>query len=263
MISGKTRLAGLIGGNTTQSLSPQIHNFLAKQLGHDSVYVAFCVMPDQLKDAISGAYALGIRGLNVTAPYKNTAMLQASAIDASAQKVSAANLLKYEPKGYVAYNTDVYGILKSLDHHGITKVKTAAIYGAGGAAKAAVAALATVGCERLTIANRTASNAATLASFALENYGIKANASNMINEGDIFIQASSASSSELLELCPKNFAAVFDMNYAEPNPWLAQFKNGFDGLSMLIFQAVRAYEIIWDVNVSDCIVKDLLNKIKI
>jgi len=260
MISGKTRLAGLIGSDTKNSLSPQIHNFLAKTLGQDIVYTTFNVQPMQLEIALKGAYALGIAGLNITAPHKKTVLMHISKLDESAEKLEVTNLLKHTDEGYVAYNTDVYGISQSLQHYGITSVKSATIYGAGGAAKAAVAALVEKGCKKLNIMNRSEAYARVLAQFARASYGINAKFANALTEGDIFIQASSAKPNELMDVMPKNYNLVFDMNYPKANPWLAQFPNTFDGKCMLIFQALQAYEIMWDATVDNKTKSKLLNK---
>ena len=65
-INGKTKVCVIIGDPVEHSLSPVMHNAAFKKLGLNLVYVAFNVTKDGLKDAISGAKTLGLRGLNVT-----------------------------------------------------------------------------------------------------------------------------------------------------------------------------------------------------
>ena len=69
-INGRTRTCGLIGNPVEHTLSPVIHNTLAKRFGHNLVYVPFPVETGRIAEAVAGASALQILGLNVTVPYK-------------------------------------------------------------------------------------------------------------------------------------------------------------------------------------------------
>ena len=69
-INAKTRLCGLIGNPVEHSKSPLIHNNLSEKMDINMVYVTFKVEQGRLADAIKGAYALNVQGLNVTVPYK-------------------------------------------------------------------------------------------------------------------------------------------------------------------------------------------------
>ena len=69
-IDGNTKVLGLIGDPVEHTGSPAIHNLLAKKLGDNVVYVPFPVKSKRLEEAVEGAYALGIEGLNVTVPHK-------------------------------------------------------------------------------------------------------------------------------------------------------------------------------------------------
>ncbi len=68
---GNTYVCGLIGNPVRHTLSPLIHNTLSDMLGVNLVYVPFEVQEEGLKAAVRGAYELGLRGLNVTVPYKS------------------------------------------------------------------------------------------------------------------------------------------------------------------------------------------------
>jgi len=246
-ISGRTRLAGLIGANTANSLSPKIHNFLASCLGVDMVYTCFDVAPNGLKDAVFGAYAMGMAGLNITAPYKIAVMPHLDRLDTSAISTKAVNLLKYGNSGYTGYNTDIDGVLGALTHFHVEGISSATILGNGGAAKAAKAALEWLGCGDITILHRQP----------------------LTHNGDLLINATSATPSELAATIPlcqlEKFGCIFDMNYPEKNPWLDQANRAgiktFDGKTMLVFQAVRAFEILWDVNVSYETANEILSNI--
>ena len=70
MTNGQTRTCGLIGNPVEHTLSPVIHNTLAKDFGHNLVYVPFKVEEGRIGEAVKGAFALNILGCNVTVPYK-------------------------------------------------------------------------------------------------------------------------------------------------------------------------------------------------
>ena len=70
-INGYTRTCGLLGNPVEHTLSPVIHNFLAEKMGEGFVYVPFRVQEDKLAEAVKGAFALNLLGLNVTVPYKS------------------------------------------------------------------------------------------------------------------------------------------------------------------------------------------------
>ena len=70
-INGYTRTCGLIGNPVEHTLSPVIHNTLSMVLGENLAYVPFHVENGRLEDAVKGAFALNLLGLNVTVPYKS------------------------------------------------------------------------------------------------------------------------------------------------------------------------------------------------
>jgi len=251
MITGKTRMAGLIGKNISSSMSPFVHNYLSEKTGQDAVYTAFNVDETQLEDAVKGAYALGFAGLNVTSPHKIAVMDFAVSLDKTAQNAHAVNLLKHTDRGFVGYNTDIDGILWSLrEHHKVPPPKHVTILGSGGASNAAVLAL---NDADVTVISRKDAERGALHSVS----------------GDLFIQATAGTPEELLRLVPprllKNFTTIFDMNYPIYNPWLQRVKTPenktFDGLAMLVYQAIKAYEIIWRKNISHELAQELFSAI--
>jgi shikimate dehydrogenase len=250
MISGKTQLAGLVGGDVSSSLSPFIHNYIARELGVDMAYAAFNVDSQNLGDAVKGAFALGIKGLNVTAPHKTAVIQLAGSVDDDAAEIGAVNLLKYEKNGYVGYNTDVFGFLKALEFYkALDGLSEVVILGAGGAAKAAAYALQSL---------------PSVTSVTIVRRGEK-----IAGKGCLFVQAASAGACELLDIVPPkclaNFKTVFDMNYPKDNPWLGCVKSlgikAFDGKAMLIYQAIKAFEIIWDKDVPSSLAEYLISNL--
>lgn len=94
MVNGTTNVYGLIGSPVVHTLSPLIHNSLNKILNNNNVYVAFDVNARELEDALKGAYALNIQGINVTYPYKEAVMPYLVAIDDYGKQIGAVNTLK-------------------------------------------------------------------------------------------------------------------------------------------------------------------------
>ena len=144
---------GVIGHPVKHSVSPAMHNAAFRAMKIDAVYASFDVKPEDLKKAIEGAKALGIKGLNVTIPHKEE-VLKLAKPDELALRIGAANTLKFDEE-VLAYNTDAYGSLKALENAGVgVSGKTVLIIGAGGAARAIAFALVGEGAT-VVVTNRT------------------------------------------------------------------------------------------------------------
>lgn len=153
-IRGSTTLVGIIGSPVAHSFSPQMHNAAFAALGMDWAYVPFAVAPVQLATAIAGARALNLRGLNVTLPHKQNAMLHCVP-DALAQRVGAINTIVFDDVGEPhGTNTDVHGFAAQLDELGISGRRLAVIVGAGGAARAVVDVVAARGWRYILTSRR-------------------------------------------------------------------------------------------------------------
>lgn len=112
-VNGRTRLLGLIGNPIEHTLSPFIHNYLSEKLSINEVYVPFLVEQERLKEAVRGAYALNVFGMNVTIPYKNQVIEYLKEIDVLAKEIGAVNTLVRIKDGYKGYNTDALGLYKT------------------------------------------------------------------------------------------------------------------------------------------------------
>lgn len=162
-INGNTQILGIIGKPVKHTLSPLIHNFLAESLGHPMVYVPFEVQGD-VHAAVQGAYTLGIKGLNVTVPYKSAVMEDLVETDAAALQIGAVNTLVRTEKGYKGYNTDVLGLKRELYEEKIPITgERVIILGAGGAARAVAFLCAYEGAKSICILNRNIDKAMALA----------------------------------------------------------------------------------------------------
>jgi shikimate dehydrogenase len=166
-ISGSTIVAGVVGAPVTHSLSPLIHNAWIEAAGLDAVYVAFTPPADGFEAFASGLRGGAIRGLNVTVPFKETALALADRCSERALAAGAANLLVFERRGDIlADNSDGLGLLAALAQAAPDFDAAAGpvvILGAGGAARGAASALAAAGAPELRIVNRTPARAEALA----------------------------------------------------------------------------------------------------
>lgn len=172
-INGKTRVCAIIGDPVEHSLSPVMHNAAFQQLGLNLVYVAFTVTRNGLKDAISGARSLRLRGLNVTMPHKTAVMDYLDETDSTAKAIGAVNTIINNQGKLVGYNTDGKGAMIALQENGVfTEKKKMIILGAGGAARA-IAFQAAQNVEELVIINRTSEKAEKLSELLCKKFGEK------------------------------------------------------------------------------------------
>jgi shikimate dehydrogenase len=134
-----TMLVGLIGHPIKHTYSPFIHNvaFDIKKL--DYLYLPFDVPAANLGNAVKGMIALGIKGFNVTIPHKVNIMQLLNNVSDEAAGVGAVNTVVNDLGRLSGYNTDVYGVLKSLDKFKSSLADAeVTVVGAGGSARAVV-----------------------------------------------------------------------------------------------------------------------------
>ncbi len=167
MISGKARVAGVIGWPASHSASPFLHNYWLEQYGIDGAYVPLAVAPENLDAALRGLAGLGLAGVNVTVPHKESALAAMDQIDSAAQRIGAVNTIVISETGALTgSNTDGFGFVENL-RAGVTGWNAgegpAVVIGAGGAARAVCAALIDEGVPGIRIANRTRARADALA----------------------------------------------------------------------------------------------------
>jgi len=154
IVSGKTRICGLIGDPVEHSMSPAMQNAAFRKLELDYIYVPFRVKSTELGQAIAGMRALNIRGLNVTAPHKVAVVQFLDELDHLAEKIGAVNTIVNDDGVLTGYNTDATGFLQALLEREIEPAgKRVVILGAGGAARAIAFILAERGAT-LVILNR-------------------------------------------------------------------------------------------------------------
>lgn len=136
-ISGKTKIVGIFGWPIEHTLSPLMHNAAFDALGLDIRYVAFRVLPEDLKDAVNSIRALNLLGVNITVPHKERVIPLLDKIDEEASFIGAVNTIVNSEGILTGYNTDGKGFISSLREEGISfEGKNILILGAGGASRA-------------------------------------------------------------------------------------------------------------------------------
>ena len=168
LITGHTRIVGVMGAPVEHSRSPQMHNAALAKARLDYVYVPFHVRPGDIARALEGFKALNVVGINVTLPHKAAVLPYLTSMSREAALIGAVNTLSFRDGEIHGENTDAEGFLRALreaegDDVGHRLFREVVVLGAGGAARAVVVALALAGAKRIVIANRTATKAAALA----------------------------------------------------------------------------------------------------
>ncbi|MGB7057412.1 MAG: shikimate dehydrogenase [Geitlerinemataceae cyanobacterium] len=151
--TGKTKLLGIIGHPVEHSLSPAMQNAALAELGLDWVFLPFPVSPDNLEAALAGFAAIGVVGFNATIPHKQAIIPHLCHISELAQAVGAVNTVWRTPRGWEGTNTDVEGFLSPIGDRPWNG-RTAVVLGNGGAARAVVAGMAQLDCEKIRVVGR-------------------------------------------------------------------------------------------------------------
>lgn len=166
--SAATALAGVMGDPISHSLSPRLHNAAFDALGLDWVSVAFAVPAGAVPEVFAGLGALGIRGLSVTMPHKEAAWAAVDERSAVADRLGSVNCVTVEAGRLVGDSTDGPGLVAALRRgQGFDPAgRACVVVGAGGAARAAVLALAEAGAGQVTVVNRSSDRAGIAAGLA-------------------------------------------------------------------------------------------------
>lgn len=155
-VDGKTKVCGLIGNPVEHTLSPAIHHALAAAVGVNLTYVPFPVEKERLGDAVKGAYALNLLGVNVTVPYKKDVLPYLCDIEPLAKAVESVNTLVRTPEGYKGYNTDMSGLYRAMQDDGVAlQGQEIIVLGAGGVGRAVTYLCAQKGAAKVYLLNRS------------------------------------------------------------------------------------------------------------
>ncbi len=267
-VNGKTRVCGIIGNPVEHTMSPLIHNTLSGMLGVNMVYVPFHVENGRLADAVKGAFGLNVLGMNVTVPYKNEVLPYLSEIDPLAEKIGAVNTLVRVKDGYKGYNTDMTGLLRAMKSDGVRiEGEDVIVLGAGGVGRAVVFLCASSGAKSVRILNRSVDKAEALAAEVNRSGGTGIVSARALGDykklGDGGEKSYVALQCTSVGLYPNVGDAViedgefyrcvkfgYDLIYSPSRTrfmGLVEDNGGkaFNGLKMLLYQALDAYE-LWN-----------------
>lgn len=268
LITGKTKLLGIIGDPVEHSLSPVMHNAAIAKLGVDYVYIPFPVKQGDLNRAIFSLSAIDLVGFSVTIPHKQDIIPLLHEIDDDAEKIGAVNTVWRTASGWKGTNTDIKGFIAPLQtiQRDWTQV-TAVVLGNGGAARAVIVGLINLGCPEVQVVGRNPDKLArfyqswqrdgsiTIASkIKIHNWD---NLKGLLPATDLLVNTTPVGMSPKIDASPidaslmqklKSNAIAYDLIYT-PNPTqflkLAQDRGAttIDGLEMLVQQGVAALEI--------------------
>jgi shikimate dehydrogenase len=242
---------GLVGNPVEHSLSPPMHEAAYDELGMDARYVTLEPTREDLERALAGADALGIRGLNVTIPFKQDVPELVDGDDLAA-RIGAVNTVDFSGETPTGHNTDAEGVVRAFDHHDVElDGENAVVVGAGGAGRAASFALADAGAD-VRIANRTLETARDLA----DEVGAAAHSLDelpaILDDAAVLVNATSVGMEEDASPVPASALhadlAVLDAVYTPLETRLlrdaaAAGATTIDGAWMLLFQGAAAFEL--------------------
>lgn len=262
MIKGMTKIVGVIGFPIEHTISPAIHNAAFAALGLDCVYLPFAVRPENLAQAIAGLSPLGIIGINVTIPHKESVIQYLDEVSHEAKRIGAVNTVAIKSERLIGYNTDGKGFVRALKEERKIDIqgKKIVILGAGGAGRAVAVQSSLERAEKLIIFDKENERAKRLAADikkdipqlcveAVSRDKIKPN----LNEADILINATPVgmnAGDELIInpqwLLPRTL--VFDLVYNPQETRLMQAARErgcsvVGGLGMLIHQGALSFEL--------------------
>lgn len=281
-VTGKTAVCGLIGNPVEHTLSPLIHNTLSELVGMELVYVPFLVEEERVGEAVKGAYALNIKGLNATVPHKSAVIPHLCEVDELAVRIGAVNTLVRTDGGYKGYNTDMPGLYRQLQSEGVELAgKEVILLGAGGAARAVAFMCVQYGAQKVYILNRTLEKAQAVAKEVNESFGKECLMPMALSDYHripkkkyLVIQGTSIGLSpnvddvviddpEFYELVETGVDLIYKPAETKFMKLVkATGAKGYNGLKMLLYQGIIAYELWNDIEISDEMAEIVYQKMK-
>ncbi len=273
-INGETKQLGIFGMPVSHSFSPQMQTYIAQRMGLNYIYSAFEIEEKQFEDAIKGIRAMNFAGVNITSPYKFKAMEYMDVLSEKAKKFGSVNTCVNKNGVLHGYTTDADGFYRSLLYEGIeVKNKDILFIGAGGATQPCMILFADEGAKSISIHNRTVSKAQAIADYTKEVTGYDVNVGIDKEHYDLVINTTTVgmhpnegkSPVSEIPFIDEN-TAVADMIYNPEKTLFLQMaeRKGaktVNGLGMLIFQGIIAFELFADVKLPDEIYKDILKDV--
>lgn len=240
-------LYAVVGRPIAHSQSPAMHNSAFRALGIPVRYGRLTA--GSAREALQKARALGVQGLNVTAPFKEEFARYCDWLDRTARTLGAVNTVVFQKGRALGYNTDVYGVAQALrSHQVVLKGRKAVVLGAGGAARAATFVLVTSGAE-VTVASRTVSKARAIAeAMGCRHSSLQPPALKRIFQGaGIVVSAVSTAKRIVPPGLLNGDQVILEANYATRTALKRDAEESgvevIDGREWLLFQGAKAFEI--------------------
>ena len=249
---------GLIGERLGHSMSPFIHEKFFSKTGFSGKYNLFEVKRDNLKDVVKALKVLGIKGANVTLPYKLDIMQYLDELSPEAEKIGAVNTITISENKAIGSNTDYHGIGMTLENRGIDfRGKVAVILGTGGSSRADSQYLIDNGIGELVFVSRDCQKAKD----NYKDFRIISYQELRGTYGDILINCTPVGMHPIVNACPVDddiigqFKVAVDIIYNPKQTLLLKkaLEMGIDavnGLYMLVCQAAKAQE-LWNKTTID------------
>ena len=261
-----TNVIGIIGHPIKHSFSPLMHNIAFELQDLKYIYLPFDVPAANLKDALKGMTALGIKGFNVTLPLKEKITQHLHVVSEEASVIGAVNTVVNDNGRLHGYNTDVHGIIETLNKYKdeITD-STVTVLGSGGAARSTIYALIrNFKAGRINIVNRTLQKAESMKEYfsakmhydTIKTYQlVPPDVVNILRDSKLIINTTSSGMSPEIDDAPTTNEAsfgegqiVFDLIY---NPIDTKFlkvakscgATTLNGLTMFVEQGAQAFEL--------------------
>ncbi len=267
-ISGETGLTGLIGTPITHSISPKMFNRAYEALGIDCVYLSLDTQGADLPTVVNGLRAIGIRGFNVTMPYKEAIVPLLDELSDASRLCRSVNTVTLTDGRLIGHTTDGIGFLDSMRDYGYDLTgKKISLLGAGGAAKSILAAAALDGVAAVDLFRRrrepvfseTEALAARIAdatgcAIRVLDFADTDTMQKSFAESTVLVNATNVGMTPNEEGCPLTDASllppellVYDIIYKPRTTKLLTMAReagcrAVNGLSMILFQGAASFE---------------------
>lgn len=279
-VNYKAELVAVLGEPVNENPTGFMQEAAFRALNLNWRYLTIEVKPENLGDAMRGVRAFGMRGLNLTMPHKVLVMQYLDEISPAAQAIGAVNTVRREGDKLIGENTDGKGFVHGLRvDAGVNPAgKRVVILGAGGAARAIATELAFAGASELIVVNRTASrgegmvkdlraNTQAKVEFVVwdKTYRVPENADIVVNATSIGLFPNVNDMPDVDLSAVQAGALVGDVVfYPVETPFLQAAKARglatLDGLSMLVYQGVLAFEMWTGQKAPESVMKEALRQ---
>lgn len=261
-----TKIIGLLGHPIKHTFSPFLHNIAFEVKGLDYIYLPFDVPSEDMKNAIAGTIALGVRGFNVTIPHKENIINFMNNVSEEASIIGSVNTVVNELGKLSGYNTDVNGVLETLNpYKKDINGEVVSIVGSGGGARAVIYSLIRhYKPKKIYIINRTEQRADALRNYfkdkmKFDSFKIKElfppDLVDIFKDSKLIVNATPIGmfpeTDDSITTLSESFTKgqiVFDLVYNPTKTKLlklaeSQGSISLDGLNMLVHQAAGAFKL--------------------